>query len=106
MDNLGEIVASIPKGHWASYGDVAQAAQTDPRAINQWLIKHEVPEGHRVLKSDGTVGSTALGNPDEVRRRLEEEGLEFEAGRASQDRRVTPVAPPAAAEPEAVPAGA
>ena len=95
-DKLRAVLETVPAGRWTSYADVVAALGAAPaaaRRVNQALIRHEPPNAHRVLKGDGSVAPTALGDPDAVAKRLRKEGVTFDdLGRAPQERRFRPEA--------------
>jgi alkylated DNA nucleotide flippase Atl1 len=98
-DRAVAFMASVPRGRWTTYGDVAAAAQS-PRgaqAVGMWLARdgHTLPNVYRVINARGEVsdGWRAAGadlpeTARQVQRLLEAEGVRFDArGRADQSQR-------------------
>lgn len=100
-DDAEAFIASIPKGRWTSYGDVAAAAGSPKaaQAIGSWLRSAEtdIPLVYRVLHRTGAVSENWIASDpalpvtvSDVRQKLIEEGISFEGEKASQADRWRP----------------
>lgn len=87
-----EAVKRIPKGHVATYGQVAAMAGNPKmsRAVGNALHKNPDPENipcFRVVNSKGELsGAFAFGGAGEQERRLEEDGVEVRDGKVDLNR--------------------
>jgi len=73
----------IPKGKVTTYGEIAKALKTSPRAVGRALGKNPCPikiPCHRVVKSDGSLGGYS-GGVQKKKRLLEKEGIKIKGNR-------------------------
>ena len=86
------MIAAIPQGKVASYGEIATRAGWPGRARLVGLVLRETPPGqnlpwHRVLRADGRIAFAPGSRPfREQVRRLAAEGVLSSGGRVDLDR--------------------
>ena len=81
------LVANVPHGHVASYGQIARLAGFPRHARFVGRLMSKLPDGSqlpwwRILRSDGALGLTGA-DAERQRVRLEQEGVSVLGGRVS-----------------------
>src|SRR5437879_3226080 len=84
----------VGPGNWTTYGDLANLVGMSAQSVGGFIAEHEMANGHRVLRSDGTISPDfRWWNPDRSenpRSVLEAESVEFDtAGHANPAQRLT-----------------
>ncbi len=76
-----EVVAAIPKGNVATYGQVARLSETGPRVVGKYLHQNTDPKNipcHRVVHADGSLAPAyAFGGGEKQKEILQKEGVTF-----------------------------
>ncbi len=75
--NFEQAVKSIPKGKISTYGLIAKAINSGPRAVGQMLKRSKGVPCHRVIKSDGSIGGYSGTQWKKKIKILEREGIKF-----------------------------
>ena len=69
MHKVYERLAEVPRGRITTYGELARAAKTSPRAVGRLMNKNpfapRVP-CHRVVMSNGKLGGFASGEEQKI----------------------------------------
>ncbi len=83
-DRIYSVVARIPRGQVATYGQIAglagipKGARQVGYALAALRSGHQLP-WHRVMNASGAVSLRDAGSAEEQRFRLEKEGIRFDA---------------------------
>jgi methylated-DNA-[protein]-cysteine S-methyltransferase len=88
MSSFEQVLCSVPRGKVTTYGELARALGTHPRAVGRMLNKNPHPmivPCHRVINSDGRLGGFATGSLQKERI-LRNEGIEIIEGRIDLNR--------------------
>lgn len=81
-ERIASLIATIPRGRVATYGQIAgmagspRAARQVVRILKMWSEKRDLP-WHRVINREGRVSLPSGGGYEEQRALLESEGVEF-----------------------------
>ena len=78
-ERIREVIASVPEGRVASYGDIAAIAGAATPRIVGWVLKEDGADlpWHRIIRADGTVAQHLR---TEQLDRLRAEGVLLHAG--------------------------
>jgi len=102
LDAAAAFLATVPKGHWTSYGDLAVAggrSSSAAQGVASWINTngHRLENVHRVLNHGGEIspawtpaGDGLPANASEVAELLVREGVRITGGRADPDQRWRP----------------
>lgn len=88
-ETIYRVIRRIPRGHVATYGQIATLARLRGRARQVGYALHAVPTEarvpwHRVINAQGKISPRKSGESNEQRTLLEKEGVVFDAeGRVS-----------------------
>ena len=89
-ERVWQVVSSIPPGHVATYGQIAELAGEPRRARQVGRVLSALPKGsrlpwHRVVNASGRSSLPGAAG-QEQRRRLQDEGVRFTKGALSLSR--------------------
>jgi len=83
MKKVYELLKRVPKGKVTTYGELARAAKTSPRAVGALMKANPYAPAvpcHRVIMSNGSLGGFAGGVKKKISM-LKSEGIEIKNGR-------------------------
>jgi 5-methylcytosine-specific restriction protein B len=93
LHTIADLLERVPPGSWTSHEDLADLVDGSPDEIAALLADTYLENSHRVLTADGDLPPAARLHAryrvGDLRRKLADEGVEFDGRRADPGQRVT-----------------
>lgn len=89
-ENVLNLLKKVPGGKITTYGELAKAAGTSPRAVGQILSRNKDPiryPCYKVIKSDGSIGGFFGTNKNDKKiRLLRKDGIKIKDGKVDLEK--------------------